>query len=91
MLRAYKLFWVKAFDFKGTSSIGDLLWVAVVEMLLGFLLPMFLLESAVVAIFIYSLVAFIPHLSLLVRRLNGADKTWKTLLWMCCMMPLLRH
>ena len=81
MLRAYKSLWTKAFDFKSTTRVGTLLWVVFLEIWINMGLIYLDLQIMSPCALVYNLVAFIPHLSLIVRRLNGADKTWKTLLW----------
>ena len=87
MIEAYKLFWTKAFDFKGKANrsdywLGGVLANLIVYILLSILMVITVsINDVLGAIFSliyigYSLGQIIPGLSISIRRLRDAGKDW---------------
>ena len=82
MINAYKAYWKRYFDFKGRTSRSNFWWAIlgqlIVSIIVGFLARM-LDTNAVNSL--WSLITFIPGLSLNVRRLHDVDRSgWLVLL-----------
>ena len=88
MIEAYKLFWKKGFDFKGTSNrndywLGGVLANLIVLLLLSILMGITraineFLGALFSAIYIlYSLGQIIPGLSISIRRIRDMGKGWQ--------------
>ncbi len=82
MINAYKAYWKRYFDFKGRTSRSNFWWAIlgqlIVSIIVGFLARM-LDTNAVNSL--WSLITFIPGLSLNVRRLHDVDHSgWLVLL-----------
>ena len=78
MIEAYKKMWTKAFDFRGLSTRSDYWWAALASTLVSYVL--FALTYASEAFYVlytlYIFAAIIPGLSLVIRRVNDAGKSW---------------
>ena len=86
MIEAYKLFWKKAFDFKGVSTRSEF-WYSVLANNVIFLLLWilsgigFYINQALGGLIylvwlLFSLGIIIPSISVSVRRTNDAGKAW---------------
>ena len=79
MINPYKKLWTKAFDFRGRTTRHDYWWGALANLLVSYLLlalSNFVSESFLSIYFIYIFAALIPSLSLAIRRVNDAGKSW---------------
>lgn len=86
MIDAYKLFWTKAFDFKGVSTRSEFWYSVLASTVIYLLLYIFIMIgyniSQSLAGFIYlvwilfQLGTIIPSISVSVRRTNDAGKAW---------------
>ena len=83
MIKAYKKFWKRYFDFGGKSSVGDYWWVVLCNLIIVFVIGGLALVVRELAYlnYIYSLVTFIPALALLIRRLRDGGNSPFSLLW----------
>ena len=88
MIEAYKLFWERGFDFKGTSNrndywLGGVLANFIIILLLGILLGItnslneYLGAFFNVIYILYSLGQIIPGLSISIRRIRDMGKGWQ--------------
>ena len=79
MIDAYKKLWTKAFDFRGRSTRPDYWWAALTNLLVSYLLlalGAFVSEAFSSLYYLYIFAALIPGLSLAIRRVNDAGKSW---------------
>ena len=85
MINSYKIFWTKAFDFKGRATRSDF-WLAYLANFLVYLLLAILmgvsgeLENPGIFTAIYTLYALgqiIPNLSITIRRVRDMGKGWQ--------------
>ena len=88
MIEAYKLFWKRGFDFKGTCNrndywLGGVLANFIIILLLGILLGITnSLNESLGALFsviyiLYSFGQIIPGLSISIRRIRDMGKGWQ--------------
>ncbi len=80
MIDAYKRFWNNYINFSGRSTRSDYWYVCLINILigaiLGFLDGLLNLSSiTLVLVSLYSLVALVPGIALLVRRLHDINKS----------------
>ncbi len=87
MIDSYKIFWTKAFDFKGRSTRKEY-WLAylaniIVYFLLAFILGISLSINETLGslfsliYFLYALGQFIPSISICIRRVRDMGKGWQ--------------
>ena len=79
MIDAYKKLWTKAFDFRGRSTRPDYWWGVLANLIVSYMLlaiSNFVSEAFLGIYFIYVFAALIPGLSLAIRRVNDAGKSW---------------
>ena len=79
MIDAYKKLWTKAFDFRGRSTRPDYWWAALANLLVSYVLlalGSFVSEAFSGLYYLYIFAALIPGLSLAIRRVNDAGKSW---------------
>ncbi len=85
MIDSYKIFWTKAFDFKGRTTRSDF-WLAYLANVLVYLLLFIIMagsgqvENPGIFTAIYSLYAFaqiIPNISIAIRRVRDMGKGWQ--------------
>ena len=79
MIEAYKKLWIKAFDFRGRSTRHDYWWGALANLLVSYVLlalGTFVSEAFADIHFLYIIAAFIPGISLSIRRVHDAGKRW---------------
>ena len=84
MIDSYKIFWTKAFDFRGRSSRSEYWWAYLANIIIYFLLAIFVGISSAISetlgllfnlIYIfYSLGQFIPSISICIRRVRDMGK-----------------
>ena len=87
MIDYYKIFWKKAFDFKGRSTRSEYWWAYLTNIIIYFLLAIFVgISSAInetlgllfsLIYILYSLGQFIPTLSIIIRRVRDMGKGWQ--------------
>tara|TARA_B100001029_G_scaffold86780_1_gene71218 strand:+ start:415 stop:738 length:324 start_codon:yes stop_codon:yes gene_type:complete len=80
MIDAYKKLWTKAFDFRGCSNRSDYWWGVLANLLVSYLLAAlgaFVSETFYGIYYIYIFAALIPGLSLSIRRVRDAGKSWQ--------------
>ena len=84
MVKAYKEFWKRYFDFGGKSSVGDYWWVVLCNILIGLVLgaAALVIRPVTYVTYVYELAAFIPGLAILVRRLRDGGNSILSLLWL---------
>jgi len=79
MIEAYKKYWRQYADFKGRTSRADFWWAFLANCLVGTIVSFLMfMDSEGIGFMlygIYSLVVFIPTLSISVRRLHDIDKS----------------
>ena len=86
MIDAYKLFWTKAFDFKGVSTRSEF-WYSYLANIIIYLLLNILTGIGMainewlggligIVLLLFSLGIIIPSISVSVRRTNDAGKAW---------------
>ena len=79
MIDAYKKLWTKAFDFRGRSTRSDYWWGALANLLVSYMLlalSNFVTEAFSGLYYLYIVASLIPGLSLAIRRVNDAGKSW---------------
>ena len=79
MIDAYKKLWTKGFDFRGRSTRPDYWWAALANLLVSYgllALGAFVSEAFASLYYLYIFASFIPGLSLAIRRVNDAGKSW---------------
>ena len=91
MIKAYKDFWARYFDFGGKTSVGGFWWVVLVNFIIGIIVGFvggLLKLEIVMGLYkyniittIWSLLIFIPELSILVRRLRDGGNHWANIFW----------
>ena len=87
MIDSYKLFWKKAFDFKGLTTRSEYWWAYLANIIIYFVLSIFIVISSAINEglgllfnFIYVLYAFgqfIPSISICIRRVRDMGKGWQ--------------
>ncbi len=83
MINAYKIFWSKAFDFKGRSTRSEYWWAYLANTIVYFLLAFFVGISSVtnetlnLIYILYALGQFIPSISICIRRVRDMGKGWQ--------------
>ena len=89
---AYKMFFTRAFDFKGRSRRKEFWYVYLANMIINIVLSAFFLiglvngsdssAGSMVLSWIYSVICIIPNLALTIRRLHDIGKSGVNLLWL---------
>lgn len=76
MFSDYEVFWKNCFDFYGRTSRRSYLTVLLINFLIGWFLNILARSIGVFSVVavVYSIVAFIPNLSIAVRRLHDVGK-----------------
>ncbi len=75
ILNAYQEFWLKATDFKSTTSQSDWWWVQLANLLISFLtVPIF---WRTVGFNVYVVICILPQLAMDIRRIKDFGKDWK--------------
>ena len=75
IISAYQEFWLKATDFKSTTSRSNWWWVQLVNFIISFLtIPIFLRTFG---FNVYGLICVLPQLAIDIRRLRDFGKNWK--------------
>ena len=87
MVDSYKIFWTKAFDFKGRSTRSEYWWAYLANTIIYFLLAIFIDIASVIDYFLellftfifllYALGQFIPSISICIRRVRDIGKGWQ--------------
>ena len=73
--RAYQEFWLKATDFRSTTTRSDWWWVQLANFVISFFtIPIFLRTFG---FNIYGIVCIIPQIAIDIRRLRDFGKNWK--------------
>ena len=74
IFKAYEEFWLKATDFKSTTSRSDWWWVQLVNIIISFLtIPLFIRTFG---FNVYGIICILPQIAIDIRRLNFR-KNWK--------------
>ena len=83
MIKAYKDFWKRYFDFGGKSSVGDFWWAILCNIIVGFVVGLVagILKSEFIS-YAFSLLIFIPELAILCRRLRDGGNSLLNILWL---------
>ena len=81
MIKAYKEFFVRYFDFKGKTGLAGYWWVVLINVIISVVLGVLGNFGSVVSS-IYSLVILIPGIAVVVRRLRDAGKSPFNLFWL---------
>tara|TARA_Y100001968_G_scaffold308598_1_gene327572 strand:- start:577 stop:894 length:318 start_codon:yes stop_codon:yes gene_type:complete len=79
MINAYKSFWTRAFDFKGVTNRPDYWWAYLAYLIVSICLAI-LSEAAdllEVLFHVYVIAGIIPNLSMSIRRVRDAGKSWQ--------------
>tara|TARA_B100000965_G_C19259486_1_gene612353 strand:+ start:249 stop:569 length:321 start_codon:yes stop_codon:yes gene_type:complete len=78
MLKAYKSFWSRAFDFQGRASRPDYWWAVLASFLVGLVLAILgsVAESLISLYPLYYFAGIIPNLSMSIRRVRDMGKSW---------------
>ena len=86
MIDSYKLFWTKAFDFKGRSTRSEFWWAYLANIIIYIVLAIFVGITSYISEFLglffnliyvlYSLGQIIPSLSICIRRTRDMGKEW---------------
>ena len=72
---AYKVFWVKATDFKTSTIRSDWWYVQIANLLISFFsIPLFL---RIYGFNVYGLICILPQIAIDIRRLRDYGKDWK--------------
>ena len=75
ILNAYKEFWLKATDFKTTTTLSNWWWVQLANLLIYLLtLPIFL---RIFGFNVYGFICILPQLAIDIRRIKDYGKDWK--------------
>ena len=87
MIDSYKVFWTKAFDFKGRSTRSEYWWAYLANIIVYFLLLILAgiassINESLGILFnliylLYGLGQFIPSLSINIRRVRDMGKGWQ--------------
>ena len=73
--KAYKEFWIKATDFKGTTNRSYWWWTQLANLIISFFsIPIFLRTFG---FNIYGVICIIPQIAIDIRRLRDFGKDWK--------------
>ena len=73
--KAYQEFWIKATDFKGTTTRSDWWWVQLANLIISlFSIPIFLRTFG---FNIYGIICIIPQIAIDIRRLRDFGKDWR--------------
>ena len=73
--KAYQEFWIKATDFKGTTSRSDWWWVQLANLIISFFTISIFLRTF--GFNIYGIICIIPQIAIDIRRLRDFGKDWK--------------
>ena len=74
-LNAYREFWIKAIEFKGSTSRSDWWFVNLANLIITFFtLPIFLKTFG---FNVYGIVCIIPQIAIDIRRIRDFGKDWK--------------
>ncbi len=87
MVYSYKIFWTKAFDFKGRSTRSEYWWAYLANIIVYILLIIFVgissaINETLLSLFsliyvLYSFGQFIPSISICIRRVRDMGKGWQ--------------
>ena len=87
MIDSYKTFWTKAFDFKGSSTRSEFWWAYLANIIIYFVLAIFVgISSAInqtlgslfnLIYILYALGQIIPSISISIRRVRDMGKGWQ--------------
>ena len=87
MIDSYKIFWIKAFDFKGRSTRSEYWWAYLLNFIIYLVLAIFVGISSVInetlgSLFnliyiLYALGQLIPSISICIRRVRDMGKGWQ--------------
>ena len=87
MIDSYKIFWAKSFEFKGRSTRSEYWWAYLANIIIYFLLAIFIgISSAInetlglffnLIYILYSVGQFIPSISICIRRVRDMGKSWQ--------------
>ena len=75
IFNAYKEFWIKATDFRSTTTRSDWWWVQLANFIISLISIPILLRSF--GFNIYGIICIIPQISIDIRRLRDFGKSWK--------------
>ena len=86
MIEAYKLYWTKAFDFKGVSTRSQFWWSYLATFVVYILLTIITTIGAYISeilggllatiLILYCLGIIVPSVAICIRRTNDAGKPW---------------
>tara|TARA_Y100000589_G_C27043177_1_gene584032 strand:- start:686 stop:1024 length:339 start_codon:yes stop_codon:yes gene_type:complete len=85
MINSYKIFWAKAFDFKGRSTRSDF-WLAYLANILIYILLLIVMTASgeienpgifTSIYFLFTFAQIIPNLSITIRRVRDMGKGWQ--------------
>lgn len=87
MIDSYKIFWKKAFDFKGRTTRNEYWWAYLANIIVYFLLAIFVgISSGInetlgllfsLIYFLYTLGQIMPSISIIIRRTRDVGKSWQ--------------
>ena len=87
MVYSYKIFWTKAFQFKGRSTRSEYWWAYLANSIINLLLAIFVgISSAInetlgflfsLIYVLYSLGQIVPSISICIRRVRDMGKGWQ--------------
>ena len=80
MSEAYKDYFKRYVDFKGTTTLSGYWWVVLVNVIIGFILSLLGNVGNVITT-IYSLAILVPSLAITIRRLRDACRSVLNILW----------
>ena len=88
-MRAYANVWKNAFNFSARTGTGGYWKATLVNIIITIVLARLAFDSSTFAAiaYIYSLLFFLPSLSLTIRRLRDAGRGWYNIFW--SLIPLL--
>ena len=87
MIDSYKTFWTKAFDFKARSTRSEFWWAYLANIIIYFVLAIFVgISSAInetlgllfnLIYILYALGQIIPSIAISIRRVRDMGKSWQ--------------
>ena len=87
MVNSYKIFWAKAFDFKGRSTRSEYWWAYLANIIIYLSLAILVSISSAInetlgllfslIYILYSFGQFIPSISICIRRVRDMGKAWQ--------------
>ena len=87
MIKAYKQFWTHYLDFGGRTTVGGFWWAALANIIVNAILSVVFAFVNPVFASAWSIITFIPSLTIMIRRFRDGGKKWFNIFWF--LLPLI--